>query len=739
METLEGVVERITFRNAESLYTVARFRSDRVVPGRGSNFTVVGPFSSVNPGERFRVTGEWVTHPEYGIQFRVQQSEPVLPATENGLVRYLGSGMIHGIGPSTAARLVERFGLAATKVIESQPERLTEVEGIGPVKAARIVEGWRRQQGVRDVMLFLQSHGASPAYAMRIFRRYGQDTVQVIRENPYRLADEVFGVGFKTADGIARQLGVAPQSVYRLQAGLRYQLQQAAGEGHVYLPRQELVKNAAELLGVETSNIAAALDGQLMQGLLVQEQGLDDDPIYLPSFHASEEFVATRLAVLALGSRGDQQVVGLTDDSELAGLSEGQREAVMRALEAGVFVLTGGPGTGKTTTLNCLIRRFEARGRKVALCAPTGRAAKRVAEATGREAKTVHRLLEYGYSDGSLSFRRNERNPLDAAAVIVDESSMLDIHLTDQLLRALKPGTKLILVGDADQLPAVGPGSILRDVVASGTVEVATLTEIFRQARESQIVLNAHRVNRGEFPLLPAIAGAGGAGAGRQPDFAYVPGETADEALQAIVDLVREWLPKASRVDPIKDIQVLSPMRRSTAGVDNINRELQAALNPPGPHRPQIEHSGSIFRLRDKVMQVRNNYDRDVFNGDVGQITRVDAEEGELEVTFSDQPAERRIVYERDELDELVLAYGVSVHKSQGSEYPVVVLPIITAHYVMLQRNLLYTALTRARRLCVLVGSKKAIAIAVRNNQLRTRYTGLARKLRSAVQRVRSL
>ncbi|MDP2872886.1 MAG: ATP-dependent RecD-like DNA helicase [Bacillota bacterium] len=728
METHEGVVERITFRNPESLYTVARFRSDRVISGRGSSFTVVGSFSSVSPGERFRVTGEWAVHPEYGAQFRVQHAEPVLPVTENGLIRYLGSGMIHGIGPATAAKLVERFGLAATKVIDNEPGRLTEVEGIGPVKAARIIEGWHRQQGVREVMLFLQSHGASPAYAMRIFRRYGQDTVRVIRENPYRLADEVFGVGFKTADAIARQLGISAQSGYRLQAGLRYQLQQSAGEGHIYLPRAALVEGSAALLGVDAAMVAAAVDEQLLQGLLIQDQGADDEPIYLRSVFESEEFVATRLAVLALGSRGDQQAVGVKDQAELAGLSEGQRQAVLRALEAGVFVLTGGPGTGKTTTLNCLIRRFEARGRKVALCAPTGRAAKRVAEATGREAKTVHRLLEYGYSDGALTFRRNERNPLDADAVVVDESSMLDLQLTDQLLRALRPGTKLILVGDADQLPAVGPGSILRDVLASGIVDVVTLTEIFRQARESMIVLNAHRVNRGEFPWLGAE--------GR--DFMYVPSEGSDETLRAIVDLCRERLPGRGPYDPIRDIQVLSPMRRGTAGVDNINRELQEALNPPHPNRPQIEHSGFTFRLLDKVMQVRNNYDREVFNGDVGQVTRVDSEEGELEVTFPDQPVDRRVVYERDELDELVLAYGVSVHKSQGSEYPVVVLPVITAHYVMLQRNLLYTALTRARRLCVLVGSKKALAIAVRNNQLRARHTGLARKLVAAALRVRA-
>lgn len=725
METLDGVVERITFRNTESLYTVARFRCDRAVPGRGSSFTVVGPFSSISPGERFRLTGEWVVHPEYGAQFRIEQAEPVLPVTERGLIRYLGSGMIHGIGPATAARLVEHFGLAATTVIQTQPERLTEVEGIGPVKAARIVEGWRRQQGVREVMLFLQSHGASPAYAMRIFRRYGQDTVRVIRENPYRLADEVFGIGFKTADAIARQLGIAADSAYRLQAGLRYQLQQAAGEGHVYLPRAELIKDASALLGMEAARVGAAVDQQLLQGTLVQEQGLEDEPVYLPPVHASEEFVASRLAALTLGSRGDQQVVGVSDHGELAGLSEGQRQAVMRALEAGVFVLTGGPGTGKTTTLNCLIKRFEARGLRVVLCAPTGRAAKRMSEATGREAKTVHRLLEYGYEGGALSFRRNERNPLDAAVVIVDESSMLDIHLTDQLLRALRPGTKLILVGDADQLPAVGPGSILRDVVTSGTVDVVTLTEIFRQARESTIVLNAHRVNRGEFPSLSPGS----------RDFLYVPCESADETLRTIVDLCSNRLPGRAQYDPIRDIQVLSPMRRSSAGVDNLNRELQAALNPPQPGRPELEYAGSTFRLRDKVMQIRNNYDREVFNGDVGQITRVDPEEGQVEVAFPDQPADRRVVYERDELDELVLAYGVSVHKSQGSEYPVVVLPVITAHYVMLQRNLLYTALTRARRLCVLVGSKKALAIAVRNNQLRTRYTGLARKLRAAVQR----
>jgi len=726
METLEGTVERITFRNPESLYTVARFRSDRVQPGRGLSFTAVGEFASIAPGERFRLTGSWERHASYGLQLKVTLAEVLLPATESGLVRYLGSGMIPGIGPATAGQLVKHFGLEATRIIEAEPGRLTEVGGIGPVKAARIVEGWRRQKGVREVMLFLQSHGASPAYANRIFRQYGASTVGVIRENPYRLAAEVFGVGFKTADAIALSLGIARDSMFRLQAALRYTLEQATAGGHVYLPRTELLRASEEVLGVQGAGLDAALDESLAQGHLVQEGGVEGEPVFTRRALEAEEFVAARLAALARASRGDQQVAGFEEPPELGALSSGQREAVNRALEAGVFVLTGGPGTGKTTTLNCLIRMFEGRGRSVVLCAPTGRAAKRMAEATGREAKTVHRLLEYGYADGVLDFRRTERKPLDAGVVVVDEASMLDLPLTEHLLKAIRPGTKLVLVGDADQLPAVGPGSVLRDVIASGVVEVSTLTEIFRQARESAIVLNAHRVNRGEFPVLnPGTR-----------DFFFISRETPEEALKTIVGLCRDRLPAYGPFDPVRDIQVLSPMRRTVAGVDNLNRELQSALNPPRPDRPQITCGQGTFRLGDKVMQVRNNYEREVFNGDIGQVTAADPEEGRLTVTYPDQPCDREVVYEQAELDELVLAYGVSVHKSQGSEYPAVVLPVLTAHYVMLQRNLLYTALTRARRLCVIVGSRKALAIAVRNQQVQTRYTGLSRRLRAAAGRI---
>lgn len=724
VETIEGVVERITFRNPETLYTVARFRCDRLIPGHGPVFTAVGAFSSVSPGERFRLQGEWTTHADYGQQFKVEVAEMLLPATEKGLVRYLGSGLIPGIGPVTAQKLVAEFGLDATRVIEHEPERLTQIEGVGPVKAGRIIEGWRRQQGVREVMLFLQSHGASPAYAMRIFRRYGQQTVAVLRENPYRLADEVFGVGFKTADGIARQLGIAPDSSYRLQAGIRYTLDQAAGEGHVYLPRTALVAAAASVLECDAVKAERALDELLVQGHLVEETDLEGQPVYLQSTHAAEVFVAQRLAALSQASRGDQTIVGLDDAPLLDGLSSSQTAAVRRAVEAGVFVLTGGPGTGKTTTLNRLIRMFESRRRRVLLCSPTGRAAKRMAEATGREAKTIHRLLEYGYSDGALDFARNERRPLDADVVIVDEASMLDLSLAQRLLRALRLGTKLILVGDADQLPSVGAGMILRDVIAAGVIEVATLTEIFRQAQESAIVLNAHRVNRGEFPALRGDAG----------DFFFIAKDTPEEVLEAIVQLCRDRLPAYGPYHPIHDIQVLTPMRRTPVGVDNLNRVLQSALNPAAPERPELDCGVAAFRLRDKVMQIRNNYDREVFNGDIGVVTAVDPAEGELTVTFPDQPLDRAVVYERADLDELVLAYGVSVHKSQGSEYPVVVVPVVTAHYVLLQRNLLYTALTRARRLCVLVGSKKALAIAVRNNQVQARNTGLSRRIRLAAE-----
>jgi len=722
METLEATVERITFRNTETLYTVARFRSDRVLPGRGTSFTAVGAFSSISAGERFRLSGEWTTHPEYGPQFKVDQAEMLLPATEKGLVRYLGSGLIPGIGPVTAQRLVDEFGLEATRIIEQDPGRLTSIEGIGPVKAQRIIEGWRRQQGVREVMVFLQSHGASPAYAMRIFRRYGQQTVEVIRENPYRLADEVFGVGFRTADAIAQQLGIDTESQYRLQAGIRYALDSAQGEGHVYLPREQLISTAATLLGTSPDPVEAALAELLLQGHLVEEQAWEHRPVYLAGMLAAEQFVAARLLALSRGSRGDQQVLGSDDRPLLEGLSAGQQEAVLKALEAGVFVLTGGPGTGKTTTLNCLIRLFESRGKRVVLCAPTGRAAKRMAEATGREARTVHRLLEYSYRDGMLGFQRNERNPVDAGVVVLDEASMLDLTLAHRLLEAIRPGTKLVLVGDADQLPAVGAGSVLRDVISSGVIEVTTLCEVFRQARESAIVVNAHRVNQGEFPHLR----------GGNEDFFFIERDSPEAALEEIVGLCSRRLPGFGRHHPIQDIQVLSPMRRTVVGVDNLNRQLQAALNPARPGAPEIEYGGATYRTGDKVMQIRNNYDREVYNGDIGLVTRVDAEEGEVVVTYPDQPQDRDVIYERSDLDELVLAYGVSVHKSQGSEYPVVVLPVVTAHYVMLQRNLLYTALTRARRLCVLVGSKKALAIAVRNNQIQTRHTGLARRLVAA-------
>lgn len=732
MEELAGTIERLTFHNPETQYVVLRVRLEG-----GALVTVVGNFPPPAVGEEVSFTGEWAHHPTYGRQFRAGYCELRRPSTLAGIERYLASGVVRGIGPAMAARLVERFGLATLEVMEKDPERLREIPGIGPAKAEAIRQAFAGQAGVRAVMVFLQGHGVGPATAARIYRAYGPEAVALVRENPYRLAEEVFGVGFKTADRLARSLGLPPDAPTRLEAGLVYLLRQFAGDGHLYVPLHELVRSVATLLEVVPEQAFTAVQGAAGRGLIVREllgqpQEGEEPPehppeaVYLTSFHQAEQETAARLLALA-GFPVRRLTAGVSGLAEAGAegdltLAEAQREALEAALEAGVLVITGGPGTGKTTILKQLLRLFQAAGLTVELAAPTGRAAKRLAEASGAEARTVHRLLEYTYREGEgMRFQRSPERPIEAQAVVIDEASMLDLPLTYHLLRALRPGTRLILVGDVDQLPAVGPGNVLRDLIDSGVVPTVRLTEVFRQAAQSLIVTNAHRINAGRHPELPRRLGA---------EFVHVPADDPARAVAAVVELVTRELPSLWGFDPIDDIQVLAPMRRGEGGVDNLNRLLQEALNPPGALRPELRlGTETVFRAGDKVMQIRNNYQKGVFNGDIGRIRELDPEEGMVVVEFSGL-TEGPVVYDRPELDELVLSYAITVHKAQGSEYPAVVLPLLTQHYLMLQRNLLYTAVTRARRQVALVGSLKAIAMAVRNNRRERRYTRLAARLR---------
>jgi exodeoxyribonuclease V alpha subunit len=739
--TLEGVLESVTFANEESGWSVVRFE----VEGRRGTVTAVGLLPGVRPGECLRLTGRWETDRRFGEQFKFSGYLPVAPATLAGMERYLASGLIRGIGKVMAARLVKRFGLETMDVIERTPERLGEVEGIGPARSALICGAWNEQRAVRQVMLFLQSHGVATAHAHRIWRQYGDGAIAIVRDNPYRLAEEVFGIGFRTADTIARSLGLPPQAPQRLEAGLIHALVEGAeGSGHVYLPRGELVQRAVELLQVEPEPLEQAIDDLDRRGLVRAEPlpgnedgGAPAQPVYLARLYADEVAAAELLGVIL--AAGDA-AARLDVEAELKrfegewgiALALPQRAAVTRALTGHALVITGGPGTGKTTIINAIVRILESVGDRILLCAPTGRAAKRMEEATGRPAKTIHRLLEFNPRRGE--FERNGARRLEADLIIVDEMSMVDLPLFGHLLKAIPATCRLILVGDVDQLPSVGPGSVLRDLIRSGALETAALTEIFRQAEQSQIVVNAHRVNSGR---LPQGAGAGdappGGGQGEgaisllagSSDFHFIPREEPDAILDAVKRLVANEIPRRLGVDPLEGTQVLTPMHRGQLGTLNLNAELQGLLNPRGE---QVGRAGRLFRAGDKVMQIRNNYELEVFNGDLGRIAAADPEAQEVTVLFDGRP----VVYSYADLDELVLGYACSIHKSQGSEYPAIVIPLHTQHYVLLQRNLLYTAITRGRRLVVIVGSRKAAAIAVRNAGVRERHTRLAQRLAEA-------
>ncbi|MBN1977002.1 MAG: ATP-dependent RecD-like DNA helicase [Anaerolineae bacterium] len=731
-EQLRGIVERVTYYNEETGYSVVRLD----VPGQRDLATVVGNLPEVQPGESLRLEGTWATHQLYGRQFRVERCEQVLPATVEGIKKYLGSGLVKGVGPVTAARIVQRFGAGTLRVLDEEPRRLREALGVGKKRAAAIARAWEEQKHIREVMLFLSGHGVTTGLAVKIYKTYGDDALTVVQEDPYRLARDIWGVGFKTADKIARDLGLPPDSPSRVQAGVAYALGQQADEGHVYAPEADLTQEAAELLEVPAELVADAIEALDAEELVRRETLVypplsshplaggqvlrEEKAVYLTPFYYGEVGVTNRLCALVespatrlLPFRSvdwEDLLRQVTRDSEIE-LSPQQHEAVQAALTHKVTVLTGGPGTGKTVSVRTIIAALEALGCRYALCAPTGRAAKRLAEATGRPAKTVHRLLEYSPMDG---FRRNEENPLEVDCLIVDESSMLDLLLTNHLLKAVDPAAHVLFVGDIDQLPSVGAGDVLHDVIGSGRAAVVRLTTIFRQAADSGIVVNAHRINRGEFPIL-----------NEYDDFYFFSKEEPEEAADLLVDVVLRRIPEKFGFDPVDEVQVLAPMYRGACGVANLNNRLQEALNPASPKKPERRLGGRLFRVGDKVMQTVNNYVLSVFNGDIGRVTAIDSVNQTLTVQIDDQP----VVYDWVDTSELTHAFAVSVHKSQGSEYATVVMPVLTQHYLMLKRPILYTAVTRAKSLVVLVGTRRAIAIAARNNKVTQRHSGLGVRL----------
>jgi exodeoxyribonuclease V alpha subunit len=720
--TLTGVLERVVFLNEENGFTVARLQ----VAGRRDLVAIVGVLPSPLPGETLRLTGDWIVDNKFGEQFRVSSCLSVLPATLTGIERYLGSGLVKGIGPIMAKRLVAMFALETLDVIEKDADRLREVEGIGPIRSERISRAWEEQKEIREVMIFLQGQGISSTYAVKIYKAYGDKSISIVKENPYRLALDISGIGFKTADKIARNMGIDPASPMRAEAGVINVLSGLVDEGHVYFPCEELEEKAAELLEIDKTIVETALETLKEQRRVVIEDHLEEKAVYLTPLYMAEVNTASRLKAL-LGS--PKQLLNIDAEKAIDWVQKGnqiqladmQKEALRKAITGKILVITGGPGTGKTTLVNSLIKIMARVGQRIILASPTGRAAKRLAEVTGHEAKTIHRMLEYSPKEGG--FKRNEENPLDADLVVIDEVSMVDILLMNHLLKAIPPGATLVMVGDSDQLPSVGPGNVLQDIISSGSVETIRLTDIFRQAKESLIVVNAHRINEGKFPQSDAQPG-------QIKDFYFVNRDDPQKTLDVIKELCKNRLPQALHLDPLEDIQVMSPMHRGIVGVANLNSELQNLFNPDGK---TVAGGGRLFRVNDKVMQIKNNYEKETFNGDIGKLIGVDLEEQKAMVKFED----RIVDYDWSELDELVLAYAVSIHKSQGSEYPAVVIPLLTQHYIMLQRNLLYTAITRAKQMVIIVGSKRAMAIAIKNAKVQHRYTGLSDRL--MVQKERSL
>ncbi len=754
METLNGILERIVYENPDTGYTVGRLSAR----GYPELVTVVGNLVSVNAGESLLLNGEWVINPKYGPQFQIERYETVQPATILGIRRYLGSGLIKGIGPKMATRIVDQFGMDTIDIIEQEPENLALVPGIGKKRVKLIQKAWEEQREIKNVMIFLQAHNVSTSHATKIYKTYKNDSIQIVTENPYRLADEIYGIGFVTADTIAQKLGFDKDAPQRLQAGIKYVLSQKADAGHVFQHYPELIEACESILEQEPEAIEKNIlkltereeiilfgDGTLVEpdadGIISDESlnyiEIIDDPeeetpetnsnlleksaVYLAPFYYAEMGVVNQFQ--RLFSYRKKNPIQLNITAVLSGLEDEmniefasqQRYAIHTAFEESAMILTGGPGTGKTTTTIGILRCYETIGKRIALAAPTGRAAKRLSETTGREAKTIHRLLEY--SPHTNGFTRNLQNPLDADVIIIDEMSMVDIVLMNRLMQAIPSDATIILIGDTDQLPSVGAGNVLKHLIASRSIRVVTLTEIFRQAQQSMIVTNAHLINTGEFPKLSG-----------PPDrnFFFIQEEDPDAGVEIISTLIAERLPKTFGYHPIDDIQLLCPMRKGTLGVENLNKHLQDLLNP---NAEQAIRRWQTYRVGDKVMQVRNNYAYDVYNGDIGRIADIDELNKIMMIRFPD----KLVDYDMADLNELVLAYATTIHKAQGSEYPVVVMPLHTQHYIMLQRNLLYTGITRAKEKVVIVGSKQALEICIRNNQVMWRNSYLAQRLQNAL------
>jgi len=722
LANLQGQIERITYTNEENGFTIAKVK----VYGQRDLVAVVGNLMSPMPGEIIKMRGEWANHPKYGEQFKIVHYKTAVPASVYGIQKYLGSGLIKGIGPVMAKRIVKKFDKETLDVIEEEIEKLIEVDGIGKKRIDMIKNAWEEQKEIREVMVFLQSHGVSSGYATKIFKQYGNRSIGVVKENPYRLATDIFGIGFVTADNIAEKLGFSKESELRAEAGILYVLHQLSDEGHVYYPYKPLLEKCQEILQVDKEVIVKALGTIAVEKRIIIEdlnERIEDfrennKAVYLAKFHVCESSIAIRMKVLLNARKSIRKI-----DAEKAiewvqkqlsmTLAEKQVEAVRCAVNNKIMVITGGPGTGKTTIINAILKIFSKLKIQILLAAPTGRAAKRMSETTGHEAKTIHRMLEYSIQKGG--FQKNDENPLDCDLLVVDEASMIDTILMHYLLKAIPPEATFILVGDVNQLPSVGAGNVLKDIISSGSVPVVELNEIFRQAKESLIIVNAHKINNG---ILPSFRPSND----KLDDFYFIEREDPEEVLKIILELTKERIPTKFGFDPVDDIQVLTPMHRGTVGAGNLNTELQKLLNPV---EDGVVRGNRNFRVNDKVMQIKNNYDKEVFNGDIGRIKRIDQENQEVVISFDG----RDIPYDYVDLDEIVLAYAVSVHKSQGSEYPAVVIPIMTQHYILLQRNLIYTGVTRGRKLVIIVGTRKALAIGVKNDKTQKRYTYLGERL----------
>lgn len=708
MDKLAGIVERITFTNEDTGFSVVKIR----VKGYPELVTVVGNMAHVNPGSILSLQGQWTYDSRYGRQFNVEHYSETIPASVAGIEKYLGSGLIKGIGPVHARRITKKFKEDTIRIIEEEPQRLTEVEGIAEKRLEMIIKAWQEHKEVNNIMLFLQEYGVSTAYGVKIYKTYGSDSIRLVKENPFRLADDIWGIGFKTADKIAMKMGCDKNSYARVRSGCIYVLNQMSNEGHCFLSREDLVKTAAELLETDSGLIEEAADMMIEDGTLIRDE---EDALFLPPLYFSEVGVARKIRELVstesrLAFREADKIIEQVQKEKGIVYDPVQVEAIRTAVSSKFMVLTGGPGTGKTTTTLAIIKVFEKMWGRVLLAAPTGRAAKRLSEATGLEAKTIHRLLEFKPPDG---YQRNEDNLLECDVLIVDETSMVDVVLMYNLLKAVPASAVVILVGDVDQLPSVGPGNVLRDIIESGSVKVVRLERIFRQAMESMIITNAHRINKGQFPILKP---------GTKSDFFFMEEDDPVKIVEIIQSLCARRLPTYYGADPIDGIQVLTPMTRGEVGTRHLNEVLQDTLNP---NRTEVMYGAYKYRIRDKVMQIKNNYEKNVFNGDIGKITRIEHEDKTVTIMYD----KVEVDYDITELDEVVPAYATTIHKSQGSEYDIVIAPLATQHYMLLQRNLLYTCVTRAKKVLILIGSKKALAIALHNNKVARRNTLLSRRL----------